>query len=28
MLSRRGDERLEAELNLMLNLVEDFLEIF
>jgi len=28
MLSRRRDERLEAELNLMLNLVEDFLEIF
>jgi len=28
MLSRRRDERLEAELNLMLNLLEDFLEIF
>jgi len=28
MLSRRRDERLEAELKLMLNLLEDFLEIF
>jgi len=28
MLSRRRDQRLEAELRLMLNLLEDFLEIF
>jgi len=28
MLSRRRDERLEAELKLLLNLLEDFLEIF
>jgi len=28
MLSRRRDQRLEAELKLMLNLLEDFLEIF
>jgi hypothetical protein len=28
LLSRRRDETLEAELKLMLNLLEDFLEIF
>jgi hypothetical protein len=28
LLSRRRDQPLEAELKLMLNLLEDFLEIF